>query len=151
MSIFTNITGAEHSTVAWLEKELTAFEKKAPTIEKVVDAGLSYVNPVLQIALDATGNAAAAAVVGNVVVEAQKDLAVASATITDFGATPTAVTIFGSVQANLSNLLTSGHVTSTTSVAAVTKAVSEVGILGAAVSVAATGIAAAATSTSNVA
>ncbi len=152
MSIFSAIVKAEHSTVAWLEKELTVFEKKAPAIAKVIDAGLSYINPVLQIALDALGKSEDAAIVGNVVSEAQKDLAVASATVTDFGPTPTAATIFGSVQANLSNLLTAGHVTNSTSVSAVNKVVNEVGVLGAAVSEAAAGITAAVNaSTSNVA
>lgn len=139
-SIFTGIAKAEHSTVAWLEKELAAFVGEAPTIEKVIDAGLSYIEPVLTLALDGVGDEAAATVVGNVIDEAQADLKAASALVTDFGPTPTAASIFKSVEANLQALLTASHVTSTQSVAAVNKAVSEVGVLGAAVEAAVTGI-----------
>jgi hypothetical protein len=144
MSIFSAIAAAEHSTVAWLEKELAALEGKAPTIERVIDAGLSYIGPVLQIGLAAVGEAPVAAAVGTVIAKAHSDLAAASALVTDFGATPTAASIFASVKTNLSSLLTAGQVTSTTAVAAVTKAVNEVGLLGSAVQTAATAIAAAA-------
>lgn len=146
-SIFTGIAAAEHSTVAWLEKELAVFVKEAPAIEGVIDAGLSYVGPVLTIALDATGNEALATEAGKVIVQAQSDLKAASALVTDFGPTPTAASIFAAVEANLGALLTAGHVTNTTSVAAVTKAVTEVGVLGAAVSAAVAGIGKAASTT----
>jgi hypothetical protein len=135
---------AEHSTVAWLESEIATFEKKAPAIEKVIDAGLKYVGLAAQVALDETGDPAAAAVVGSVVNEAQTDLSVASALVADFGPTPTAATAFAAVATNLSGLLTAGHVTSTTAVAAVTKAVSEVGVIATAVQTAASAIKAAA-------
>jgi hypothetical protein len=148
MSIFTKIetkiVSAEHSTFAWIEKELTAIHGEAPAIEKVINAILKYVGPVLQIALVASGNPAAAAAAGLIITEAKTDLAVASALVTDFGPTPTAASAFTSVQTNLSGLLTAGHVTSTQSVAAVTKAVSEVGVIASAVQVAATAISAAA-------
>lgn len=132
-SVFNGLVKAEHSTVAWLEKELVAFEKAAPTIEKVIDAGLAYIGPVLQLALTDVGKSDVADEVGNVVTQAQNDLKAASALVTDFGPTPTAASIFSSVEANLSALLTAGHVTSTVAVAAVNKAVAEIGLLGAAV------------------
>lgn len=143
MSFLSGIENAAHSTIAWLEKELTAIEKKAPTIERVIDAGLSYIAPVLEIALTSIGDGAAATVVSAVVAKAQSDLLVASALVTDFGPTPTASSIFASVKTNLSGLLTASQVTSAGSVAAVTKAVNEVGILATAVSTAATAIGAA--------
>lgn len=136
-SIFAEIAAAEHSTVAWLEKELAKLVGEAPTIEKVIDSGLTYITPVLQIALSSLGDPAAAAVVGTVVTEAQSDLLAASALVTDFGPTPTAASIFASVKANLAALLTAGHVKSSTSVSAVNKAVSEIGLLGTAVQTAA--------------
>lgn len=145
MSIFSKIASAEHSTVAWLEKELAAFVQKAPAIEHVIDASLSYIGPVLSIALSATGEGAMVPIVNSVITQAQNDLKAASALVTDFGPTPTAASIFSAVEKNLGALLTAGHVTSTTSVAAVTKAVSEIGVLSAAVSAAVTGITAAAT------
>jgi hypothetical protein len=82
-----------------------------------------------------------------VVNEAQTDLSVASALVADFGPTPTAASAFASVQTNLNGLLTAGHVKSTTAVAAVTKAVSEVGVIAQAVQTAASQIKAAAAPT----
>lgn len=146
-SIFSGIAKAEHSTVAWLEKELVAFENKAPAIEKVIDAGLSYIGPLLQMTLAFTGQEAAAGIVGKIVGQAQNDLKAASALVTDFGPTPTAASIFGAVEKNLQTLLTDAHVTGTQSVAAVTKVVNEVGVIGAAVGAAVTALGAAANPT----
>jgi hypothetical protein len=143
-SLFAKIEGAEKSTAAWIEKELLKIEGKEPEIAKVIDTTLTYVTPVLEIALAAIQDPAAAAVVGAVSTQAQKDLAVASALVTDFGPTPTAATAFQAVQTNLSALLPVIGVKSTTATAAVTKAVSEVGTLASAVQVAATAIASAA-------
>ena len=143
-SFFEKIEGAEKSTVAWLAKTLTAIEGKEPAIAKVVDAAITYVVPVLKIALTATGDPAAALVIGEVAAQAETDLNVASALVTDFGPTPTAATAFHAVATNLGALLTAGHVKSATAVAAVTKAVNEVGTLGTAVDAAVAGIAAAA-------
>jgi hypothetical protein len=143
-SLLSKIEGAEHSTVAFLEKVLIEVEGKEPKIAAVIDATLKYVAPVLQIALLATNDPAAAAIVGAVSTQAQTDLAVASAVVTDFGPTPSAATAFAAVATNLNGLLTAGHVTSSTGVAAVTKVVSEIGVLSSAAQVAATAISAAA-------
>jgi hypothetical protein len=132
-SVFNGISSAAHSTVAWLEKELVAFTKAAPKLEQIVDAGLAYIGPVLQLALTATGEGDAAKIVGDVIHEAQADLTAASALVTDFGPTPTAASVFASVADHLSTLLTDGHVKNPQSVAAVTKAVTEVGLLGSAI------------------
>jgi hypothetical protein len=99
---------------------------------------------VLTLALSAAGDGPAAAIVADAINQAHVDLHAASALVTDFGPTPTAASVFDAVKANLSALLTAGHVTSATSVAAVTKAVSEIGVLGAAVSTAASAVEAAA-------
>jgi hypothetical protein len=144
MSFFSTIANAEHSTIAWLEKELTAFEGKAPTIERVIDAGLTYVGPVLQIGLTAMGDAPEAALVGVVIGKAQVDLKAASALVTDFGPTPTAASMFSAVSSDLGSLLSAAQVKNTTTIATVTKAVNEVGMLGSAVQLAATQITAAA-------
>jgi len=144
MSFFSKIEGAEHSTVAWIEKELTVIEGKAPTIERVIDAGLSYIGLALQIGLTAIGDGPEAAAVGTVVAKAQSDLQAASALVSDFGPTPTAATMFASVKTNLSTLLTAAQVSNPTTVATVTKAVNEVGVLASAVQTAATAIATAA-------
>lgn len=142
-SFFAKIEGAEKSTMAFIEKELIALEGKAPTIERVVDAGLGYIGPVLQLGLGLLGQTAIAAEVGPVIAKAQSDLLAASALVTDFGPTPTAASVFASVKANLGALLTGAQISNTKTVAAITKAVSEVGVLGSAVETAAAGIAAA--------
>jgi hypothetical protein len=139
-TFFQKLEGFEKSTAAWIEKELTKIEEKEPTLARIIDVTITYVTPVLKLALAATGDPAAAAVVGAVAAQAQRDLTVASALVTDFGPTPTAATAFAAVSANLSGLLTAGHVKSTKAVAAVTKAVNEVGAIAAAVGAAASGI-----------
>lgn len=144
MSLFSKIANAQHSTVAWLEKELAALEGKAPTIERVIDAGLSYIGPVLQIGLTAIGDGPEAALVGTVISKAQIDLKAASAVVTDFGPNPTAASIFEAVKSNLGALLSAAQVKNATTIASVTKAVNEVGMLGSAVETAASQIAAAA-------
>lgn len=142
VSVFAKVVAAEHSTVAWLEKEIVVLEGEAPTIERVVDTGLAYIGPALQLSLTFLGDAPAAALVGVVVQKAQADLKAASALITDFGPTPTAATMFQSVETNLTALLAAGQVTSSKSVAAVTKAINEIGILGTAIQLAAAALAA---------
>src|ERR1035441_7493479 len=52
-NVAKKIIADEKSTAAWLEKEVTVIEGKAPTIEKVIDTTLTYVGPALTIALDA--------------------------------------------------------------------------------------------------
>jgi len=143
-SIVLKFEGAEKSTMAWIEKELLLVEGKEPTIERVIDAGLTYLGPVLVIGLTAIGEPAIAAVVAPVIAKAHQDLLVASALVTDLGPTPNAAALFESVQTNLSGLLTAGNIKSTKTVTAITKAVSEIGTLGSAVKAAAAQVAAAA-------
>lgn len=145
MSIFSKIASAEHTFAAYVEKELEKIEGEAPEIERVIDATLDYAGPALQLALSLTGNTVAAAAVGPIIAEAHKDLAVASALVYDFGPNPTAASMFKATAADLSGLLTAGHVTNATSIAAVTKVVANVGSLGSAVQLAAAAIAASAT------
>lgn len=144
MSFFSAIEKAEHSTVAWLEKEITALENKAPTIERVVDAGIAYVGPLLQLALTSIGAGGAAAAINTVITAAQAKIHAASALITDFGPTPTAASMFSTVQTELSGILSLIDVKNTTAVSQVTKAVNEVGVLAAGVQTAAAAITAAA-------
>lgn len=139
-SIFTDIKNAEHSTAAWLEKTLTAMEGKAPTIEKMADAVLEYVGPALQIGLSAINEPALSAAVGTIVTDARTKLAAASALLADFGPSPTVASIYTTVAGNLSTALTTLAIKNTKTIATITKAVSEVGIVGSAVSAAAAGI-----------
>ena len=142
-SFLKAIEGAEKTTVHYIEKTLTEIEGNAPAIERLVDASLNYIGPVLQIGLGALGQTALAAEVGPVIAKAQNMLVAASATITDFGPTPTAASAFASVATNLNALLAAGQVKNPQSVAAFTKAVAEILTLGKAVETVAAGIAAA--------
>lgn len=132
-SFLTKIEGEAKSTVAWVEKALTEIEGNAPAIERLVDASLNYIGPVLQLGLGALGQTALAAEVGPVIAKAQNMLLAASATITDFGPSPTAVSAFKSVAANLSELLAAGQVKNPQTVATFTKAIAEIEKLGEAV------------------
>lgn len=129
MSIFSAIANAEHTFAAWAEKELTALVNAAPTIEQVAEPVIKYAGAALQIAAGIELGSPAAAIVGSVVTQAQTDLLTASATIHDFGATPTAGSIIRAVINNLSGLLSAGHVSNPKSVDAVTKTVNSLGAL----------------------
>ena len=133
MSIFSKIASAEHTFAAWAEKELAKLFSEAPKIEQVIDTTLKYVGPVLQTIVTSEAGSAAGAAVASVIKEAQSDLTAVSGLVYDFGPTPTAASVLASVQSNLSALLTAGHISNPTNVAALTKVASELGALVAAV------------------
>jgi len=93
----------------WVAKEFTKIFNAAPAIEKVADATLSYVAPALQIILGLL-DPPAAAIVGPIFAEFQKDIHVASGLIYDFGANPNAVSILSGITKDLSDLLAAGHI-----------------------------------------
>ena len=133
MSIFDNIKAAEHTFAAWAEKEWAAVFKAAPKIESVLAATLKYAGPALQTVITAEAGAPAGAIVGKVIQDAQAGLVAASGLVYDFGATPTVGGVIGSIQSNLGDLLSAGHVTNAGSVATVTKVVNELTALAAAI------------------
>lgn len=141
-SLLTKIEGAEHTFAAFAEKELEKLFVEAPKIENVVGTVLSYVGPALQLVVTETAGSPAGAIVGSVIKEAQSDLIAASSLVYDFGPTPTASSIWASVKANLSALLTAGHITGAASVAKVNKVINEVGTVASAISAAAVAVAA---------
>jgi hypothetical protein len=116
---------ALHTFGAWAEKELAILVGEAPKVEQVIASVLKYAGPALQIVATAEAGAPAGAVVGKVVADAQAGLTAASGLIYDFGVHPTIATVIGSVESNLSALLSAGHITNASSVASVTKVVSE--------------------------
>ena len=125
MSLVTEL----HTFTSWAEKELQKIEGEAPTIERVASTVLTYVGPALQTIVSVEAGAPAGAIVGKVVAQAQSDLTAAGSLIYDFGANPSAGSIISGVSTNLSALLTAGHVTNSTSIATVTKVVSELGAI----------------------
>lgn len=137
MSIFSKIASAEHTFAAWAEKELAKLYSVAPTIEQMASTVLTYAGPALQTIVTADLGAAAGAVVGKVIQQAQSDLVAASSLIYDFGPSPSVSSILTAVKNNLAALLTAGHVTSATSVATVTKVTNELSTLATAITPAA--------------
>jgi hypothetical protein len=132
-SLFAKIEGAEKSFAAFAEKELAKAEGEMPEIDKIADAVLTYAGGALQIAVTAEGGPVAGALVGKVVATAQSDLIAVNGLVTDFGATPTAKSLLASVTTNLAPLLAAGGVKSAKATDAVTKALSEINILAAAI------------------
>lgn len=118
-----------HTFGAWAEKELALLVGKAPAVEQTVASILKYAGPALQTVVTAEAGAPAGAIVGKVVSDAQAGLIAASGLVYDFGASPSVASVVGSVQSNLSALLTAGHITNSTSVATVTKVATELGSL----------------------
>lgn len=118
-----------HTFGAWAEKELALLVGKAPAIEQTVASILKYAGPALQTVVTVEAGAPAGAIVGKVIGDAQAGLIAASGLIYDFGASPSVASVIGSVQTNLSALLSAGHVTNSNSVATVTKITTELGSL----------------------
>lgn len=126
MSIFGAIANAEHTAVAWIEKEWSKLQTEAPKIEQVADAGFKYATASLTIVLEQVGATSPA---GSVISEAIKDITTLSAVVFDAGASPTVSGLIGDVVTNLSGLLSAGHISNAGSVATVTKVVSTLAAL----------------------
>lgn len=107
---WSKVEGVEHTVVGWLVKEYAAFYKHEPAIDSIVDSTVQYVEIGLPIVLDVTGGAALEPAIEGVLNEVVSDLKVVSATIYDFGPSPTAASILSGVQENLASLETAGHV-----------------------------------------
>ena len=135
-SIFAGSVNAEKSTSAWFEKEWAKIHAEAPTVVAIADKTLPYVSLLLQTVIGAEAGAPAAAEAGSILAKAQADLDIANALIYDTGATPTAAGAIAAVQANLQGVLSASQVSNPVSVATVTKAVSELGVLATALATA---------------
>ena len=133
MSILSGIANAEHTFIAWCDKEWAIFLKAEPQLEQIADTTLKYVAGALQIAASIEASNPAIAEISKVINTAQTGITAASGLIADFGATPTASGILSAVASDLSELLAAAHITNAKSVAAVTKAVNETTVLVAAV------------------
>lgn len=131
MKIFSEVKEAEHTVVSWFAKEYAAFYKEEPLIDGIVDSTVKYVEIGLPIVLDATGEAALEPAVEGVLNEVVSDLKVVSATVYDFGPSPSTASILSSVQANLNSLETAGHVKDAAKLAKLKMIVNAVGALAA--------------------
>jgi len=132
-TLVADVENVEHTVVGWIAKEYAKLYNAEPTLEAVADAAFAYAVPAVQILISATGNSAAATLIGNVATEAQKDLLVVSALIHDFGPTPSAAGILSTIKSNLSSLLADSHITDAVHVAIITKVVNALGVLAAAI------------------
>ena len=131
MSFWSEVKGIEHTVVSWLVKEYAAFYNKEPEIDSIVDSTVQYVEIGLPIVLGVTGGAALEPAVEGVLNEVVSDMKVVSATVYDFGPSPSAASILASVQANLSSLETAGHIKDPAKLAKLDLIVKAVGALAA--------------------
>lgn len=121
MSIFSAIAHAEHTFVAWFEKEVTRFENAAPAIETDIEQGVKYAVGVLKIvASQVTPGSAAAGILSTAV----QDLTTLSAVTFDAGAHPSLASGFQAVVDNLSGLEKATGIKSAGTVATVGKVIS---------------------------
>ena len=126
MSIFSAIATAEHTFVAWFEKELAAIKKVAPTLEQTADAGFKYATVVLGIIVAQVPTGSEAEKVIN---EILSDLKVASAVVYDAGAHPNIGGLVQTIVTNLGALLSAGHISNAGTVSLITKVVNTLSAL----------------------
>ncbi len=136
MSIFSSIANAEHTFAAWAEKELGKLSAEAPALTKTVDTIVQYVGGVASILAGIEGGPAASAAVTSAVSAVQTGVTAISGLVADFGATPTAASIAGSLAANATELLAAAKVTNPKSVSAATAIVTNLNALTAALTTA---------------
>jgi hypothetical protein len=108
---------------SWIEKELKQLVGAAPKIEHILAVGLKYAGPALQVIVTKEAGAAAGAEVGKVIANSQAALAATSALVYDFGANPTFSTVLTEVAADLTGLMSAGHITNPDSQKALTTVV----------------------------
>lgn len=126
MSIFTNISNAAHTFVAWFEAEITKLVNSAPTIEQTAAKGFQYAAAVLGIVLAQVTPGSEAA---KVLAEAISDIKTISSVVYDAGAHPTVGTLIQDVVGNLNALLSAGHISNAGLVNTITKVVSTLAAL----------------------
>lgn len=134
MRFFSELKGF----AAWAEKELGKLSTEAPAIAKTTDAILTYVGGAASIIAGIEGGPAASAAVRAATSAIHTGVTALSGLVTDFGATPTAVSISASLATNASALLAAAKVTNPTSVAAATAIVANLNSLTSALTAAST-------------
>jgi hypothetical protein len=99
------------TVVGWFAKVYSVLYKDEPTLVQIVDSTVSYVEIGLPIVLGVTGGAALDGPIDNILNEVVSDLKVVSATIYDFGASPTAASVLAGVQAQIASLESAANIT----------------------------------------
>lgn len=129
MSIFATIIKDMSSWASKFEHLLAEFEGKAPAIEKVMAATLTFVGPILQTIVTLTAGAPTAALVAEVVSKAQSDLAAVNGLVTAIGPTSSVASILDGVASDLSALLPAAGITDSATVAKVSLVINELNAL----------------------
>lgn len=137
-SIFNEVKTAEHTFVAWAEKEFQAIEKNEPAVEKIADTALTYAKMILPTILVAEGDPVAAAIALKTMNQAQNDMTAVQGVITDVGASPTVASKIASISTNIGTLLTVGQVKDPKSAANITNVVNSLASVATAIANAAT-------------
>ncbi len=126
MSIFSAIANAEHTFVAWFEKEIAAIKKVAPSLEQSADAAFKYASAILGIIAAQVPSGSEA---DKILQEILSDIKVASAVVYDAGAHASVGGLVQTIVDNLGSLLKAGHITNAGSVATVTKVINTLAAL----------------------
>lgn len=126
MSIFSGIENAAHTFVGWIESEWTKFEKAAPSIEALTEAGAKYAVGVLTIVSAQVEPGSEAA---KIISTALADIETASAVVYDAGAHPSVATLWQDIVGNLGALETATGIKNPGTVATVAKVISTLAAL----------------------
>jgi len=119
-------TNAEHTFINWFHNAVAAIEKEAPTIERDAEAGFNYATMGLTIIAQEVEPGSEAA---KIISKAVSDIHVASATVYDFGASPTAGVFIQDVVKDLGSLEGAAGIKNANTVATVGKVVSTLAAL----------------------
>jgi len=122
----------EHNFTAWVAKEYQAFRNVEPTLVQVSDRVYPYVKSAVQIAIGFE-SPAVAALAGPIIDKIHAGLDTAAGLVYDFGATPTAAGVLTTVQSDMASLETVAGIKSDGAKNAISKALSSLNALVAAV------------------
>lgn len=95
----------EHNFTAWVAKEYQDFRNEEPTLIKVSDRVYPYVKSAVQIAIGFE-SPAVAALAGPIIDKIHAGLDTAAGLVYDFGATPDAAGVLSTVQSQIGSLET---------------------------------------------
>lgn len=132
MGLIDTLKKAEHTFTAWVAKTYQAFRNEEPTIVAISDRVYPYVKSAVQIAIGFESPEVAAAA-GPIIDKIHAGLDTAAGLVYDFGATPTAAGILSTVQSDLGSLESVAGIKSDGAKNAISKALSSLGALAAAI------------------
>ena len=108
--ILNAIKSAAKTTAKWFYGVLVKAQKDAPAVQAIADRIHPWAKMVVDGVLVAEGGGAITPEANLIMDEINKDIDVACTALFDVGPTPTVVTFFQSLGANITGLITAGHV-----------------------------------------